>query len=46
MVLGTERVVQLMEGRNDLGVMTISAGSEGQLVVWSNARFAQLVAQH
>ena len=46
MVLGTERVVQLMEGRNDLGVMTISAGSEGQLVVWSNARFAQLVVQH
>lgn len=45
MVLGTERVVQLMEGRDDLGVMTITAGPEGQLVVWSNARFARLVAQ-
>ena len=45
MVMGPERVVQLMEGRNDLGVMTITAGSQGQLVVWSNARFAQLVVQ-
>ena len=45
MVMGSERVVQLMEGRKDLGVMTITAGSQGQLVVWSNARFAQLVVQ-
>ena len=45
MVLGTERVAQLMEGRDDLGVMTISAGNESQLVVWSNARFAGMVAQ-
>ena len=45
MVLGTERVMQMMESRSDLGVMTISAGDDGQLVVWSNARFADLVVQ-
>lgn len=45
MVLGTERTVRMMESRSDLGVMTISASDEGSLVVWSNARFADLVVQ-
>ena len=45
MVLGAERVVSMMQGRDDLGVMTISAGDDNQLIVWSNARFAQMVAQ-
>lgn len=45
MVMGTAAVQQMMEGRADLGVMTISAGDEGRLVVWSNATFARLVSQ-
>lgn len=45
MVLGTERTVRMMESRSDLGVMTISASDDGSLVVWSNARFADLVVQ-
>lgn len=44
MVMGTEAVQRMMKNRDDLGVMTISA-DDGQLVVWSNARFADLVAQ-
>ena len=44
MVMGTEGVQRMMQGRDDLGVMTISA-IDDQLVVWSNARFANLIAQ-
>lgn len=44
MVMGTEAVRHLMQGRDDLGVMTIS-DIDDQLVVWSNARFADLVSQ-
>lgn len=44
MVMGTEAVQRMMQGRDDLGVMTIS-DIDDQLVVWSNARFADLVAQ-
>lgn len=44
MVMGTEGVQQMMQGRDDLGVMTITA-IDDQLVVWSNARFANLIAQ-
>ena len=44
MVMGTEAVQRMMQGRNDLGVMTIS-DIDDQLVVWSNARFADLIAQ-
>jgi len=42
MVLGTEKTQQLLGNREDIGVMTISAGTDGNLVVWSNARFADL----
>ena len=44
MVMGTEAVQRMMQGRSDLGVMTIS-NIDDQLVVWSNSRFADLVAQ-
>lgn len=44
MVMGTEGVQQMMQGRDDLGVMTITS-IDDQLVVWSNARFANLIAQ-
>ena len=43
MVLGDERVRQLMEHRTDLGVMTITTDAEDRLVAWSNARFADCV---
>lgn len=45
MVMGTERTKKLMEGNSQLGVMTISADKEGNFVVWSNRRFAQLMPQ-
>ena len=44
MVMGTEAVQRMMQDRDDLGVMTIS-DIDDQLVVWSNARFADLIAQ-
>lgn len=41
MAMGEEKVKNMMQGRNDLGVMTISADTvAGALVVWSNAAFA------
>ena len=41
MVMGEEKVKQMMQGRDDLGVMTISADTVSDaLVVWSNAAFA------
>ena len=45
MVMGGERVIDMMENRTDLGVMTISTDEEGNYIVWSNARFAQCVVQ-
>lgn len=45
MVMGTERTKKLLEGNSQLGVMTISADKEGNFVVWSNRRFAQLMPQ-
>ncbi len=44
MVMGTEAVQQMMQDRDDLGVMTIS-DIDDRLVVWSNARFADIIAQ-
>lgn len=44
MVMGTEAVQRMMQGRDDLGVMTIS-DIDDQLVVWSNSHFADLIAQ-
>ena len=44
MVMGDSAVKHMMQGRNDLGVMTISADTtSGSLVVWSNAPFADKV---
>lgn len=44
MVMGEERVKNMMTGRDDLGVMTISADTtSGSLVVWSNTPFANKV---
>ena len=41
MSMGEQKVKNMMQGRNDLGVMTISADTvAGALVVWSNAAFA------
>lgn len=44
MVLGADRVVDMMGSRHDLGVMTISVDGDGRLVVWSNSRFARFIA--
>ena len=44
MVMGEENVKNMMQGRNDLGVMTIAADTvSGSLVVWSNAAFADRI---
>ena len=41
MVMGENEVKNMMQGRTDLGVMTISADTlTGNLIVWSNASFA------
>ena len=41
MVMGENEVKNMMQGRADLGVMTISADTtSGNLIVWSNATFA------
>ena len=42
MVMGENEVKNTMQGRTDLGVMTISADTlTGNLIVWSNAAFAK-----
>ena len=44
MVIGEEKVKNLMGKRNDLGVMTITADTvSNNLIVWSNAPFAEKV---
>ena len=41
MVMGEQEVKNMMQSRNDLGVMTIAVDTvSGNLVVWSNAAFA------
>lgn len=45
MVLGLEKTMSMMEGNSKLGVMTISVDAEGNYVVWSNKRFADLVVK-
>jgi thiamine biosynthesis lipoprotein len=41
MVMGEQEVKNMMQSRNDLGVMTIAADTvNGNLIVWSNAAFA------
>lgn len=44
MAMGEEKTKAMMEGNNNLGVMTISVDADGNYVVWSNKRFADLVA--
>ena len=43
MAMGFEKTQAMMEKNNALGVMTISADDDGNFVVWSNKRFADLV---
>lgn len=44
MAMGDSATRALMQGRNDLGVMTITADTvSGALVVWSNAKFASKI---
>ena len=44
MVMGEEKVKEMMKKRHDLGVMTISADTvSGNLVVWSNKPFAERI---
>lgn len=43
MVMGTEKVISMFEHDTSFGVMTISTNAEGDFVVWSNKRFAELV---
>ena len=44
MAMGEETVKNMMQRRNDLGVMTISADTVGgNLIVWSNAAFADRI---
>lgn len=45
MVMGTDATQQMMDKRTDLGVLTISADSAGNYVVWSNKAFAEKVAK-
>ena len=46
MVMGEENVKNMMQGRDDLGVLTISADTvSGSLIVWSNAAFANRIQE-
>lgn len=43
MAMGLEKTQAMMENNSNLGVMTISTDDDGNFVVWSNKRFADLV---
>ena len=43
MAMGLEKTQAMMEKNTSLGVMTISTDDDGNFVVWSNKRFADLV---
>lgn len=45
MAMGTEATREMMDKRTDLGVMTISADSAGNYIVWSNKAFTQVIAE-
>ena len=46
MAMGEHKVKEMMERRSNLGVMTISADTaSGNLVVWSNAPFAERISR-
>ena len=44
MAMGLEKTQSMMEKNVMLGVMTISTDADGNFVVWSNKRFADLVS--
>lgn len=45
MAMGLEKTQAMMEKNLSLGVMTISTDDSGNFIVWSNKRFADLIAQ-
>lgn len=45
MAMGEEQTKAAMEGNGKIGVMTISANENGDFVIWSNKRFADLVVE-
>lgn len=45
MAMGNEATREMMDKRTDLGVMTISADSSGNYIVWSNKAFTQFMAE-
>lgn len=45
MALGLEATQQMMESNTVLGVMTISTDDDGNFIIWSNKRFADLIVQ-
>ena len=45
MALGLEATQKMMESNTTLGVMTISTDDDGNFVVWSNKRFADLIVE-
>ena len=44
MAMGEEKTKSMMNENTQLGVMTISVDADGNYVIWSNKRFADLVA--
>lgn len=46
MAMGLEKTQAMMGNNASLGVMTISADDDGNFVVWSNKRFADLVEKN
>lgn len=45
MALGEEKTKAMMQGNATLGVMTISVNDDGNFVIWSNKRFADMVIE-
>ena len=45
MAMGEDKTQTMMQGNDKLGVMTISVNKDGDFVIWSNKRFADLVVK-
>ena len=45
MALGLEATQQMMENNTVLGVMTINTDDDGNFIIWSNKRFADLIVE-
>lgn len=45
MAMGEEKTKAMMEDNDKLGVMTISVNEDGNYVIWSNKRFANLIVE-